>query len=88
VIHLLAVVFLVQQKWLQYHKLAQVCGLSTSVFRKSRGKSIITRGNSLKDQAVEMIMKDGFATVATVVGQKTKAVKIELFHKKKSAQTL
>ena len=54
------------EKRLRFHKLSQVCGLSKTIFRKYRGTKIMTKGNNIKDCAVEMVMKDGFATVAIV----------------------
>ena len=66
------------EKRLRFHKLSQVCGLSKTIFRKYRGTKIMTKGNNIKDCAVEMVMKDGFATVATVVSRKGNALELPL----------
>ena len=66
------------EKRLRFHKLSQVCGLSKTIFRKYRGTKIMTKGNNIKDCAVEMVMKDGFATVATVVSRKGNTLELPL----------
>lgn len=66
------------EKRLRLHKMSQVCGLSKQIFRKYRGTKIITKGNNIKDCAVEMVMKDGFASVATVVSQNTTPLQLPL----------
>ena len=38
----------------------------------------MTKGNNIKDCAVEMVMKDGFATVATVVSRKGNTLELPL----------
>ena len=59
------------QKRLLFHQLSQTCGLARNPCRKPRGKGIRTKGNSIKDIVVEMVVKDGFSNIATVVGNKT-----------------
>ena len=57
--------------YLLFHQLPQTCGLARNPCRKPRGKGIRTKGNSIKDIIVEIVVKDGFSYIATVVGNKT-----------------